>query len=160
MIYRLHIPLPCVSQNQTDRMHWVVRSRLKQAWKMAIIAARNNSGIPKASHKRRLVIEVHGPRVMDEANILGGLKGAVDNLTELGLIVDDSPSWLVMGTPIQIRTKQKEKAHVVLILRDVDPAEDSTRSEADRKAWAEAGIIYNAAELQVGAPAATIRKGA
>lgn len=142
MIWRLVIPIKCPSQNTRERKHWVKNHQEKSGWWFATGSERNRLDIPKATGKRRLTIECHGPRIMDEANILGGTKGIVDNLVELGLLVQDTPSCLEHGTPIQIKTKKGEKPFTVLILRDVDPASDSERSEADRAAWAEADLHH------------------
>lgn len=146
MIWRITIPIKCPSQNVRERRHWTKNDTEKQAWWFATGSERNKLGIPKATGKRRLTIEAHGPRTMDEANILGGTKGIVDNLVQMGLLRDDTPSCLEHGTPIQVKTRKGEKPFTVLILRDVDPAMDSERSEADRAAWAEADIHYQTPE--------------
>lgn len=146
MIWRITVPMPCPSQNTRERKHWSQNHSEKTDWYFATASERNRLDIPKATGKRRLTIEVHGPRTLDEANILGGTKGIVDNLVGMGLLVDDTPSWIEHGKPIQIKTKHGEKAFTVLILREVDPATDSERSEADRAAWAEAGLIHQTPE--------------
>ena len=146
MIWRITIPIKCPSQNVRERKHWTANHDEKNDWWFATGSERNRLDIPKATGKRRLTIEAHGPRIMDEANILGGTKGVVDNLVQMGLLRDDTPACLEHGTPIQIKTKKGEKPFTVLILRDVDPASDSERSEADRAAWNEAGIKYQTPE--------------
>lgn len=138
MIWRIVIPIKCPSQNIRERQHWAKNHSEKTDWWFAIASERNRLNIPKATGKRRLTLEVHGPRILDEHNIHGGAKGLVDDLVQLGLLKEDNPAHLQHGKTIQIQTKRGEKPFTVLILRDVHPTCDPERSEADRAAWAEA----------------------
>lgn len=118
MSWRIEIPMKCPSQNVTDRMHWTKRRALKSAWMTALVLLRNNPRVPKACGKRRLTIEAHGRQAMDTANIIGGTKGIVDNLVQLGLLVDDTPDCLEIAA-LNVPLPKGEKPHTVLILEDV-----------------------------------------
>jgi len=48
----------------------------------------------------------------------GGCKGLVDDLVELGLLVDDAPAWIEHGTPRHVPLAKGENPFTVLILEN------------------------------------------
>lgn len=85
------IPLKIPSQNVTQRQHWALRSKQNKEWAAWIKA--KSVGAVKATGKRKVTITSIRKRLIDDhANLVGGAKGMVDQLTNLGLIVDDCDS--------------------------------------------------------------------
>jgi hypothetical protein len=123
MAWSLRIDRATPSQNTREGQHWAKRHREKCAWWWSIRAARGFLAIPRATGRRRLTIERHArTRPQDEANVHGGCKGLVDDLVELGLLVDDSPAWIEHGTPRHVPLVKGERAFTILIFEDLEPA--------------------------------------
>lgn len=72
--------------------------------------------MPKATGPRSLAVERHGRGVLDTANLIGGLKGIIDNMVELGLFVDDNPKNLHFQLPTQHQLTRGQQPHTVLII--------------------------------------------
>ena len=118
--WRIKINAATPSQNTREGKHWGTKTREKSWWWWLIRACPHFLEIPKATRKRRLTIERHARTVpQDPANVIGGTKGIVDDLVQLGLFVDDSPEWIEHGTPRHIPLKRLEKPFTVLIIEDV-----------------------------------------
>lgn len=116
----LRIERPSPSQNTLERSHWRARKASKDAWKTLIRGAAGFLDIPRAHGRRRLTIERHAKGTLDEQNLIGGAKGLIDDLVQLGLLVDDRPAFLDLGKPVQIRLlKHERRPYTLLILEEV-----------------------------------------
>lgn len=124
MTWSLTIPRACPSQNKHQWAHWGKVRREKQEWYNLIRAAEGFLDIPRATGKRKLTLERFGWGTLDEMNLIGGAKGIVDNLVQLGLLVDDKPSMLQLGGVIQnqIMPRTKVHPHTVIHLEDCHEA--------------------------------------
>jgi len=121
MPWTLRINRATPSQNTRDAQHWARRHRDKGVWWWSIRAAEGFLAIPRAATPRRLTLERHArTRPQDEANVHGGCKGLVDDLVQLGLLVDDSPKWIEHGTPRHVPLVKGERAFTILILEDME----------------------------------------
>ena len=83
-----------LSQNRTTYAHWTAHHRDKRSWMEECrvkLAALHGLRLAWSSW---VVRRVYGGRhrEMDYANLVGGCKPLIDCLTELAIIVDDSPS--------------------------------------------------------------------
>ena len=107
------------SQNVLDRMPWIDRWQLKREWLYRIRAAKGFLDIPKATGPRRLMVERHGRGTLDTSNLIGGLKGIIDNLVQLGLFTDDHPDHLHLELPSQHPLKKGEHPHTILIIEHI-----------------------------------------
>ena len=107
------------SQNVWDRWHWRKKWESKAQWKLLIRGAAGFIYIPKATGKRSLLVHRHGKQTLDPSNLIGGLKGVIDDLVQLGLLVDDKPEFLEIKEPLQARLNGREKPHTILILEEV-----------------------------------------
>lgn len=116
-MWTLRIEAASPSQNAFAFSHWRKAKASKDAWKMLIRCAKGFLEIPKAEGKRTLTIERHSPRELDEPNLIGGAKGIIDNLVQLGLLVDDKPKFLDLRVK-QVKVK-KAGEHTLLILEEV-----------------------------------------
>jgi hypothetical protein len=118
--WTLRIELPTPSQNEFAFSGWRKAHTSKGLWKNLIRACPTFLDIPRAWGPRRLTIERHGKRILDEANLIGGAKGIIDDLVQLGLLVDDKPACLVLGKPLQLKLAPGEKRpYTVLVLEEV-----------------------------------------
>jgi len=88
--FTVHMPTP--SLNETQRMHWAKRAKLASMWHLAIAVKTNHA--PRATGKRKLVIDRRGKRALDADNLVGGAKAVIDVIKKLGLIVDDNAANL------------------------------------------------------------------
>lgn len=120
MTWSLTIPRACPSQNKHQWAHWAIIRKEKAEWMTLIRTAYGFPDIPRATGRRKLTIERWGWKILDEMNLIGGAKGIVDNLVQLGLLVDDKPSMLELGGVIQnqIMPRTKVRPHTVLHLED------------------------------------------
>lgn len=78
---------------------WVVFRLLEQGHKLEVRAGRGRTLIwarlkEPAKERRRVTITRHSPGQCDYGNLVGGCKGLLDVLVEVGLLVDDSPEWV------------------------------------------------------------------
>ena len=92
----LTIPGHLPSLNETMRMHYRKRMRLKKDMKWALMCA-YGTPLPDGKRKRicHLVITVYQKtRRFDEDNLHGACKPVIDCLKEMGFIYRDSPKWL------------------------------------------------------------------
>lgn len=89
MTYYLFIPEAAPSLNRYAYSHWRVRHADKQRWAKMIAAAALRAKATKAVGPRRVLFQRWGKRRLDHDNFVGGLKGPIDCLKKLGLIVDD-----------------------------------------------------------------------
>ena len=116
----LRIEKASPSQNEFAFSHWRKAKASKDAWKLLIRGAAGFLDIPGARGKRRLTIERHAKGTLDEQNLIGGAKGIIDDLVQLGLLVDDKPACLELGKPVQARLKPGERRpYTLLILEEV-----------------------------------------
>lgn len=111
------------SQNQLQRMHFAVRKRLLDQYRLWIRFALRRSGITADSRPdelRQLYILRRGKRLLDYGNLVGGAKLLVDAVVRENLLHDDSPAW-VQDTYTQQRAKQSSTLVWVGGLQDVCP---------------------------------------
>ena len=119
MTWTLRINRPTPSQNTREGQHFMTRHKDKGVWWWGIRGAAGFLAIPRATGKRRLIIERHArTRPQDESNVHGGCKGLLDDLVQLGLLVDDSPEWIEHGTPRHVPLAKGEKPYTILLLED------------------------------------------
>jgi hypothetical protein len=116
-MWTLRIDKASPSQNAFAFSHWRKAKASKDAWKMLIRCAKGFLEVPKATGKRRLTIERHSSGLLDEQNLIGGAKGIIDNLVQLGLLVDDRPELLELHAK-QVKSS-RAGAHTLLILEEV-----------------------------------------
>jgi Holliday junction resolvase RusA-like endonuclease len=87
----LTIPLEMPSQNKTMRMHWSKRKAFDNRCGFFIRHAM--AGNSTQANGRFAVVTIVAFRkvlIKDKANLIGGCKGFVDQLTKAGLLTDDS----------------------------------------------------------------------
>lgn len=107
------------SQNVLDRMHWTERRQIKEEWLWRLQANKAARNVPKATGPRKLTIERHSRGTLDTANLIGGLKGIIDNCVKVGLFVDDKPAFLHLELPTQHKLSKGQHPHTVLIVEEV-----------------------------------------
>lgn len=117
--WTLRIDVASPSQNDLDRMHWQARRRVKDGWKLLVRTAPGFVRIPRAKGHRTLTIERGSCGTLDTQNLIGGAKGIIDNLVQLGLLVDDRPEFLTLNLPVQRRIRRGESPYTLLILEEV-----------------------------------------
>lgn len=124
----LEIPLVPPSNNQLLRQHWGERKRHKKKVLAPEIfhalASRYGSPLPPMANEPRYVeIIVRRPGVKrDHDNLTGGGKYLLDCLVEQGLLVDDSPEWLIGGKPHYSEERAKKKSTLIIIKWGEDEA--------------------------------------
>lgn len=118
--WTLRIEKPSPSQNEFAFSHWRKAKASKDAWKILIRGAAGFLDVPRAHGRRRLTIERHAKGILDEQNLIGGAKGIIDDLVQLGLLVDDKPACLELAKPVQERLQRGERRpYTLLILEEV-----------------------------------------
>lgn len=89
---RLILPREVQSGNALAYRHWRVRYRDKLAWECclhaALAIARDRLGT--ATPGRRVTFTAYRKRMLDDDNLVGGLKHCRDGLVRVGLLTDDN----------------------------------------------------------------------
>lgn len=118
MTWTITVEAATPSPNELNRMHWTERRRLKETFGWLLVEALSKlPKIPKATGPRRLVIERHGRKAMDQDNLAGGAKGLIDCIKEQKLILDDNPS--VCQMEFRQVVERRGGPHTVIILEEV-----------------------------------------
>jgi len=95
------------SSNVFMRMHWAKRKKMIQLWAWMLREAGIRDIPPAGGRTRAVTIIRYAPRMLDEPNLyLAADKCILDNLVKEGVLVDDSPQWLVLKVG-QTRSKGK-----------------------------------------------------
>ena len=89
----IEIPETILSRNRLDTMHWSKRYRYSQKWE-ALIWRAFNCKPPRARGKVKLKITSLRPGILDHDNLVGGCKGIIDAMKRLGMLIDDTPSFV------------------------------------------------------------------
>ena len=142
------------SGNITLRMHWTAYRRLLAWWYMQVRTTPGFLKIPLAEGRRRVTIQLHGPRAMDKENRYFAVKPLVDILRPAkyesgiyksgkrkgqpwtrnrlghGLILDDND----LNLDLQVPPVQKANlySYIVLTIEDIseqNPAATGTTNE-------------------------------
>lgn len=123
VVYRLWIPRwRPATLNQIMRGHWARGAAMKKADRQMVGTYAHYAGIPKATGKRRLTVEVVlGPRhrPCDEDAFAKSLR---DACVCAGLLVDDCTKWLEPGPVTQRRPAKGEEWGTLITLEDVEAA--------------------------------------
>jgi len=118
MTWIIKVEAATPSPNELNRMHWAERRRLKETFGWLLASALNKlPKIPKATGPRRLVIERHGRKAMDQDNLAGGAKGLIDCIREQKLVLDDNPN--VCQMEFRQIVSRKDGPHTLIYLEDI-----------------------------------------
>lgn len=86
---------------RNKRDAWMTR------WRVAVWGDAPTFAIKASTNQRRHVTFTRHysgrEREMDHANLIGGMKGPVDAMARVGLLVDDSPKWFT-AEYVQVRS--------------------------------------------------------
>ena len=91
---------------RNKRDQWMMR------WKAAVWTGKLDARVPlfwllmNVDTRRHVTFTRHytgREREMDHANLIGGMKGPVDAMARVGLLVDDSPKWFT-AEYVQVRS--------------------------------------------------------
>jgi hypothetical protein len=83
------------SQNLTRKMHWAKRSKLRKDDEWSLTAAkldaqrRGQKVWPKPGEHVSVHVHSYRARLLDNGNLIGGAKGLLDALVNVGLATDD-----------------------------------------------------------------------
>lgn len=89
------IPFEIPSQNVTERRHWSARAKERSELTWRLRAALPAGGCPHNDRKRVLeIVAYRSAWIRDAANLVGGCKTLLDALVGVGVLRDDSRSWV------------------------------------------------------------------
>ena len=95
---KITIPVIAPSVNETIKLHWGARDRLKKLFIAHIEGAIHDMDMKinklKRPKKRKVMIYSFRKKIMDRDNIWASHKQMIDALKELGLIWDDSEKYI------------------------------------------------------------------
>jgi len=95
---KITIPVIVPSVNETNKLHWGARDRLKKSYVAHISGAIHDMDMKinklKRPKKRRLMIYSYRKKIMDPDNIISSHKEMIDAIKDLGLIWDDSEKYI------------------------------------------------------------------
>ena len=119
MIELIH-PFESPSGNAFHKRHWSVYAKWKkQCVQWAVLAARGN-GIDGARGKRHVRFIVYRKRMIDDDNMIQGVKALRDALVEVGLLINDSPKWATFQYDQRpAKTSKIGTPHTTIIITDI-----------------------------------------
>jgi len=88
------------SLNVTLKEHWSNKTRRRNKFQVQIgqqlILNYKSTARLRAMDKLKREVTIHSQRMrtLDQDNLTGGAKSLIDALKKLGLIVDDTPTWV------------------------------------------------------------------
>ncbi len=100
------------SQNHFVGKHWSVKNKDSKEWE-ELIWAELNGKIPWAKKKMAVKIRSVRKKLIDISNLWGGIKGLLDAIVRLGLIIDDSPQYLDLEV-MQVKACGQEPGKTVV----------------------------------------------
>lgn len=104
-----------VSVNKMLASHWTKRRKVKRFDADLVKLHALTQCVPIATNKRRVSVIVRGPWAMDFDNVS---KSLMDALVTAGLLVDDGPDWLEVGS-FESRKTRGEGWTTEITLEDV-----------------------------------------
>jgi len=113
---KITIGVPSPSANEWTYKHWRAYSRIKKRW----LALLSQAWLPQRLHLSEplprviLAVERRSIRLLDEDNLVGGLKPIIDGLRTLGIIVDDAPGVLSLKYCFQTQVPHKSEQRTIL----------------------------------------------
>ena len=107
------------SLNKTLRMHWAVKKKMKDTFRLLIrnIMSLQEIKKAKAGQKYRLDIVSYRKRSLDRDNLFGGHKTLIDALCEEGFVWDDDPHSIILTIEQKKATKASGKPVQTTIIR-------------------------------------------
>lgn len=93
------------SLNKMLRMHWAIRKKQKEVTMKRLSVLK----IPKFTTKVSISLVFHHSVFGDEDGLSGRAKGVLDCLVNMGVFIDDSPEYVTIEKPIQIKSRRKEQ---------------------------------------------------
>lgn len=118
------IPEASPSLNTFFHRHWRTEHAVKKRWALMLLARSRH--VPKAKGKRRVVVQRIGKQALDHDNFVGGLKGCIDSMRKLGLLVDDDAAHLQLVCE-QHRLPKGEDPHTVITITDIEPTTEKPK---------------------------------
>lgn len=106
-------------------MHWALRNKWNQGWKeevrvaWAVARPRSFAKPLEFSHIR---VTLRVSRYFDHDGAYSAAKPLIDGLTEAGVIVDDSPKYVMLTVDQVIVFKKAEECAIIEIAWVDDPA--------------------------------------
>jgi hypothetical protein len=134
MSWTITIPDIPPSLNQDLRRHWSKRQKEKKRWFSMLFYLVAHAKVPAAAGRRRVTIERRGHGILDYDNLVASCKAVIiDNLRPakvwklnkgkvrrqegLGLIRDDSPTWVEVDYR-QVRVPRGQAQVTVLTIEE------------------------------------------
>lgn len=93
------------SLNKMLRMHWAVRKKQKEVMMKRLSVLK----IPKFKSKVSVSLVFHYSVFGDEDGLAGRYKNCGDRLVDLGVFIDDSPEYVTIEKPAQVKSRRKEQ---------------------------------------------------
>jgi hypothetical protein len=113
---KITIGVPSPSANEWTYKHWRAYSRIKKRWLDHLSIA----WLPQRLHLSEplprviLAVERASIRLLDEDNLVAGLKPIIDGLRALEIIVDDTPDRFTLGMMDQRKVPHKVEQRTIL----------------------------------------------
>jgi hypothetical protein len=119
MIETITIPLPILSRNAVDKMHWSKKAKLRRQYEIAATVEMLRGQVPRADARSRYALTLVTYRIRpiaDHDNLIGGSKQLIDALTEkhAGFIPDDRRECIGEPEIRQERCRLKKEERTVI----------------------------------------------
>jgi len=119
--FEITVPVPTNSTNEWVRAHWKKYHTIKTEWykrlHWATIQNRGKAKFGDPIQNASLTIERRGLKLLDEDNLIGGVKPVIDALVKLGFLEDDTPDVIqhmnVFQTKVMTFAEQKTRITII-----------------------------------------------
>lgn len=118
---KITIGVPSPSANEWTYKHWRAYSRVKKRW----LDLLSQAWLPQRLHLSEplprviLAVERVSIKLLDEDNLVAGLKPIIDGLRALGIIVDDTADRLTLGVMDQHKVPHKVEQRTILRIAEL-----------------------------------------
>ena len=113
----VHAPSP--SANQWVYKHWRAYHSIKKAWldRLTIATIQHRLALKDPFQRVILHVERRGIRLLDEDNLVAGLKPIIDSLIKLGVVPNDTTDVIESIETKQVRVPHKiEQQTTILVI--------------------------------------------
>ncbi len=114
MTINLSIDIVPDTLNQYTRFHWAKQRALPGKYANHIVAY-NPGKLSMAPRNKKATVSftLYRKRLMDEDAATGSLKPIIDALVRLGFLFDDSPLWMTLNKPVQLKGEPRTDIEIV-----------------------------------------------
>ncbi len=130
-VIQITIFKPSPSANAWVYKHWRYYYRIKKEWLEQIYIAIKLGGVrlDKPLEQVRIHAERHSIRLLDQDNMIAGLKPIQDALVTIGILTDDTSDLVIDITGSQVRVPHKADQKTIVTVSECQPTDSQSSTQ-------------------------------